>query len=34
VNAARLNAILWKERKGDVPMPKSRHAVIHEGDRE
>ncbi len=34
VNAARLNAILWKERKGNQPMPKSRHAVIREGDPE
>jgi YVTN family beta-propeller protein len=31
INAAQLNAILWKDRKGSVPMPKPRHAVIHEG---
>ncbi|HEV2232285.1 MAG TPA: bifunctional YncE family protein/alkaline phosphatase family protein [Terriglobia bacterium] len=24
-----LNAILWKDRKGDQPMPAARHTVIH-----
>ena len=27
-NAAELNAILWKDRKGDVPMPTPRHVVF------
>jgi len=27
-NAAELNRILWRERKGDVPMPKPRHVVF------
>ncbi|HVO81322.1 MAG TPA: beta-propeller fold lactonase family protein [Terriglobales bacterium] len=27
-NAARLNAILWRDRKGDVPMPAPRHTVF------
>ncbi len=27
-NAAVLNAILWRERKGNVPMPPPRHAVF------
>jgi hypothetical protein len=31
-DAATLNAILWKDRKGNQPMPKPRHTVIHEGD--
>jgi hypothetical protein len=26
----KLNAILWKDRKGDRPVPKPRHNVIHE----
>ena len=29
-NAAELNAILWRDRKGNVPMPKPRHTVIGE----
>lgn len=29
-DASALNAILWKDRKGNQPMPKPRHAVIHE----
>jgi YVTN family beta-propeller protein len=28
-NAQQLNAILWRDAKGDVPMPKPRHTVIH-----
>lgn len=28
VNSAVLNAILWKERKGNVPMPAPRHTVF------
>jgi DNA-binding beta-propeller fold protein YncE len=28
-DAKRLNEILWRERKGDVPMPEARHTVIH-----
>jgi len=27
-NAAALNAILWRDRKGDVPMPAARHTVL------
>ncbi len=27
-DAAQLNAILWRDRKGDTPMPKPRHKVI------
>lgn len=27
-NAAELNRILWRERKGNVPMPKPRHVVF------
>ena len=27
-NAAQLNAILWRDRKGNVPMPPPRHAVL------
>jgi hypothetical protein len=29
-DAATLNAILWKDRKGDQPMPAPRHKVIHD----
>ena len=28
IDAAELNAILWRERKGDVPLPPPRHTVI------
>jgi sugar lactone lactonase YvrE len=28
IDAARLNAILWRERKGTVPMPPPRHTVF------
>ena len=27
-NAAELNRILWRDRKGNVPMPKPRHVVF------
>jgi DNA-binding beta-propeller fold protein YncE len=27
-NAAELNRILWRERKGNIPMPKPRHVVF------
>jgi hypothetical protein len=27
-NAAALNAILWRDRKGDMPMPAPRHQVL------
>ncbi|HZP00146.1 MAG TPA: beta-propeller fold lactonase family protein [Terriglobia bacterium] len=30
VDAQKLNAILWRDRKGDTPMPKPRHRVIRE----
>jgi hypothetical protein len=30
VNTALLNAILWREQKGDTPMPAPRHAVFPE----
>jgi hypothetical protein len=29
-NAHQLNAILWRDRKGDEPMPKPRHTVIRQ----
>jgi len=29
-NAKLLNAILWRDRKGDVPLPESKHEVIVE----
>jgi DNA-binding beta-propeller fold protein YncE len=29
-NAAKLNAILWRETKGHIPMPAPRHTVIQE----
>ena len=32
IDAAKLNAILWQERKGNVPMPAPRHTVIPAGD--
>jgi hypothetical protein len=28
IDAAELNAILWRERKGAVPLPPPRHTVI------
>jgi len=31
-DAHALNAILWRERKGNVPMPAPKHAVIAGGD--
>jgi hypothetical protein len=34
IDAAKLNAILWQERKGNVPMPAPRHTVIPVGDAE
>jgi hypothetical protein len=27
-NASALNAILWRDRKGEVPMPAPRHTVF------
>jgi DNA-binding beta-propeller fold protein YncE len=33
-DAAELNAILWRERKGNVPMPPPRHTIIPAGDAE
>jgi len=27
-NAAELNHILWRDRKGNIPMPKPRHVVF------
>jgi hypothetical protein len=30
-NTVVLNQILWRDRKGDVPMPKPKHTVIPEG---
>ncbi len=30
VNTSRLNAILWRDRKGDVPMPSPKHTVVPE----
>ena len=30
-NTGVLNQILWRDRKGDVPMPKPKHTVIPEG---
>lgn len=32
VDAAQLNTILWRERKGDVPMPPPRHTVFPAND--
>ncbi|HEY6292777.1 MAG TPA: bifunctional YncE family protein/alkaline phosphatase family protein [Terriglobia bacterium] len=32
VDTASLNRILWRERKGDAPMPPPRHAVFPAGD--
>jgi len=29
-NAATLNAILWRDRKGDQPMPAAQHKVFHD----
>jgi multidrug efflux pump subunit AcrA (membrane-fusion protein) len=31
-DAAKLNAILWRETKGQIPMPAPRHAVIRAGE--
>jgi hypothetical protein len=31
-DAHALNAILWRERKGNVPMPAPKHSVIAGGD--
>lgn len=31
-NAAVLNKVLWRERKGDVPMPAPRHTVLLPGE--
>jgi hypothetical protein len=31
-DAAKLNAILWRETKGHIPMPAPRHMVIRPGD--
>jgi len=31
-DAGRLNAILWRASKGNVPMPASRHRVIRGDD--
>jgi hypothetical protein len=31
-DAAKLNAILWQETKGHIPMPAPRHAVIRAGE--
>jgi hypothetical protein len=28
VNTTLLNAILWRDRKGDVPMPAPKHTVL------
>jgi hypothetical protein len=28
IDSAQLNAILWQERKGNVPMPAPRHTMI------
>ena len=30
--AARLNAILWRDQKGDAPVPKPRHAILPPGE--
>ena len=29
-DAAKLNVILWKDRKGNQPVPVPRHTVIHD----
>jgi hypothetical protein len=31
-DAAKLNAILWRETKGLIPMPSPRHSVIRGGE--
>jgi hypothetical protein len=31
-DAAKLNAILWRETKGQIPMPAPRHTVIRAGE--
>jgi hypothetical protein len=31
-DAAKLNAILWRETKGHIPMPAPRHTVIRAGE--
>jgi len=34
-NTAVLNQILWRDAKGDVPMPEVKHGVIREsGDKD
>jgi len=33
-NALELNIILWRERKGSVPMPRPRHTVVRDGGNE
>jgi hypothetical protein len=33
-NPAVLNAILWRDRKGSLPVPKPRHSVLPEGKRD
>jgi len=33
-NASELNAILWRDRKGNVPMPVSRHSVLARKERQ
>ncbi len=33
-NSVVLNQILWRDAKGDLPMPEVRHGVIPEGDKE
>jgi hypothetical protein len=30
-DSAQLNAILWRDRKGNQPIPAPRHTVIHDG---
>lgn len=34
VDTALLNAILWRSRKGDRPMPKAKHTMIPEGEKD
>ena len=33
-NAQELNAILWRDRKGNAPMPLSRHSVLARKERQ
>jgi DNA-binding beta-propeller fold protein YncE len=30
--AAKLNKVLWRDQKGDAPMPAAKHGVVPEGD--